>query len=293
LHFVSLFIEDERDGLLNEIFGGQKGVMRQIDPQSLIAPLCALAEQAGAAILAVYRRGEGTALAKKADDSPLTEADLAAHRVIVAGLGALTPDIAVVSEEGEGGRPAAAERFWLADPLDGTKEFLARNGEFTVNIALIAAGAPVFGVVHAPVLARTYWGGAGLGAFCREGDTARALHVGAPPVAGAAWRAVASKSHLNEATRAFLARLGSADLVQAGSSLKFCRVAEGAADIYPRLGPTSEWDTAAAQALVEGAGGFVYDLTGARLRYGKAEIVNPPFIAASLPFDALAARMRG
>ena len=169
-------------------------------------------------------------------------------------------------------------RFWLIDPLDGTKEFISRNGEFTVNIALIEAGRTVLGVVYAPAMDALYWGGAGLGAFrCIGGQTVAIKVAASTP--GAALRVVASKSHLNEATRSFIDRFGEVSLVQAGSSLKFCRVAEGEADIYPRLGPTCEWDTAAAQAVLEGAGGVVVDLEGAPLLYGKPDVLNPSFIA--------------
>jgi 3'(2'), 5'-bisphosphate nucleotidase len=170
--------------------------------------------------------------------------------------------------------------FWLIDPLDGTKEFLARNGEFTVNAALIENGIAVWGAVFAPVLDRLYWGGPSLEAFCQAQGELSTLKVVAP-LAGQRLRVVASKSHLNAETTDFIQRLGETDLVQAGSSLKFCRVAEAAAEIYPRLAPTCEWDTAAAQAVVEGAGGQVTDLSGQRLRYGKPDVLNPSFVVAS------------
>lgn len=235
--------------------------------------------------------GECKAVTHKADDSPLTAADLAAHACIVKGLRDLTDDIPIVSEEGcvpdEGAR--AAERFWLVDPLDGTKEFLARNGEFTVNIALIEHGRPVLGVVTVPVHGLTYWGGAGQGAFRRASGelTWHRLHVAAPRASSQPLRVMASKSHLNEATQALIARLGPHELVQAGSSLKFCRIAEGAADVYPRLGPTCEWDTAAAQAVVEAAGGHVCTLQGTPLRYGKADVLNPDFVVSAVPLADL------
>jgi 3'(2'), 5'-bisphosphate nucleotidase len=169
--------------------------------------------------------------------------------------------------------------MWLIDPLDGTKEFIAHNGEFTVNIALIDQGRSVLGVVYAPAIDALYWGGAGLGAFRRVGTSTAAIQV-ASHATDELCRVVASKSHLNAETQAFIDRLGPVSLVQAGSSLKFCRVAEGVADIYPRLAPTCEWDTAAAQAVLEGAGGVVLDLHGAPLRYGKPDVLNPSFIAA-------------
>ena len=264
--------------------------MRQID-SGLIAQVCALARDAGEAILAVYDDSEGDAVkvSLKADESPLTLADLASHRVISEGLQRLTPEIPVVSEEDAAsqGLRVEARAFWLIDPLDGTKEFIARNGEFTVNIALIRDGKPVWGVVGAPVLGVLYAGGAGLGAWREQAGVRTALRVAAPPVPGATCRVVASKSHLNEETRAFIDQLGVVALVQAGSSLKFCKIADGEADVYPRLAPTCEWDTAAAQAVLEGAGGHVQDMAGQPLRYGKPEILNPGFVAASLPLSSL------
>jgi 3'(2'), 5'-bisphosphate nucleotidase len=247
----------------------------------LIAPLLALARAAGDAILSIYNAPERAAVTSKADSSPLTEADLAAHHLIVDGLRALTPDVPVVSEEGEHEDVARDGLFWLVDPLDGTKEFVDRNGDFTVNIALIDSGAPRLGVVHVPAHGCTYWGGAGLGAFRARGGEPVALRVAAPPSPGAVIHVVASKSHLNAETERFIARFEPRELVQAGSSLKFCRVAEGAADVYPRLAPTCEWDTAAAQAVLEGAGGHVVTLAGKPLRCGKADILNPHFVAVS------------
>ena len=229
--------------------------------------------------MAIYRRGSAE-VSHKADASPVTEADLASHRVLAKHLAHLQPSCQVVSEED----PASlvyrqsAGRFWLIDPLDGTKEFIARNGEFTVNIALIEEGRSTLGVVYAPAIDALYWGGTGLGAFRCIGDQTVTINV-EPAAEGRACRVVASKSHLNEATQAMIDRLGDVSLVQAGSSLKFCRVAEGEADIYPRLAPTCEWDTAAAQAVLEGAGGAVVDLQGVRLLYGKPDVLNPSFIA--------------
>lgn len=228
--------------------------------------------------MAVYRRG-GT-VQTKSDESPLTEADLASHRILTRGLAAHAPDIPVVSEEDE---PSHAHRrpdttFWLIDPLDGTKEFIARNGEFTVNIALVGNGFPVLGVVFAPALNLLYWNEPGIGAFRQDASGVKSIRV-AGPVDGRPTRVVASKSHLDERTRAFIDALGPHELVQAGSSLKFCRVAEGSADVYPRLAPTCEWDTAAAQAVVEAAGGTVHTLDGARLAYGKPDVLNPFFVA--------------
>lgn len=229
-------------------------------------------------------------VALKADDSPLTLADLAAHNVIAARLKNLTPDIPMVSEEDAASmvHRQANGMFWLVDPLDGTKEFIARNGEFTVNIALVEDGEVVFGVVVAPALGLVYWGGRNIGAFRVQGGASEEAIRVAEPVADKPSRVVASKSHLNEQTAQFIERLGRHELVQAGSSLKFCRIAEGAADIYPRLGPTCEWDTAAAQAIVEAAGGHVTTLDGAPLQYGKPEVLNPHFIASSMPLTQFA-----
>ncbi|MGV3493665.1 MAG: 3'(2'),5'-bisphosphate nucleotidase CysQ [Ramlibacter sp.] len=255
--------------------------MRQDDPvRALLPDVVALAEEAGEAILAVYRSGDWDATAK-GDGSPVTAADLAAHRCIVQRLATLTPTIPVVSEEAEGGAVTARSgRWWLVDPLDGTREFLARNGEFTVNIALVEEGRALFGVVHAPALGLTYWGGPELGALRREGAAAAvAIHVA--PEGRKPLRVVASKSHLDADTAGLIGRLGEVELVQAGSSLKFCRLAEGSADLYPRLAPTCEWDTAAAQAVLEGAGGAVRDLQGRPLRYGKADPLNAFFIASA------------
>jgi len=253
--------------------------MRQIDKEELMQRLLPVARMAGDAIMAIYSIG-ATEVQLKDDDSPVTEADLAAHRVLASRLAPLLSECPMVSEEDDGSlvHRRSQGRFWLIDPLDGTKEFIARNGEFTVNIALIEDGRCVLGVVYAPAIDALYWGGVGLGAFrCMGGQTAAIKVAASNP--GKAFRVVASKSHLNEATRSLIDRLGEVSLVQAGSSLKFCKVAEGEADIYPRLAPTCEWDTAAAQAVLEGAGGVVVDLNGMPLLYGKPYVLNPSFIA--------------
>ena len=253
--------------------------MRQFQRESLIEKLLPIALAAGDVIMAIYVSGVAN-VRHKADASPLTEADQAAHHLLVTKLMPLLQDCPVVSEEDAGSQRHrhGRDQFWLIDPLDGTKEFIARNDEFTVNIALIENGHTVLGVVYAPAIEALYWGGAGWGAFRRlRGETA-AIKVSADYAANNC-RVVASKSHLNEATQFFINRLGPVSLVQAGSSLKFCRVAEGEADIYPRLAPTCEWDTAAAQAVLEGAGGAVLDLQGQPLRYGKSDVFNPSFIA--------------
>lgn len=256
---------------------------------SLLAPeVCQVVEFAGDAVMDIYGAGGSGAglLSLKADDSPLTLADLAAHNAIVAGLKRLTPTIPVVSEEDPGSfaHRIASGSFWLIDPLDGTKEFLARTGDFTVNVALIEDAEPVWGVVYAPALEQMFWGGRTFGATRRTPEGEVSLRGLMSTTWESPCRVVASKSHLNERTEAFIQKLRQVDLVKAGSSLKFCRIAEGLADVYPRLAPTCEWDTAAAQAVLEGAGGHVYDTQGHRLCYGKADVLNPDFIAASMPF---------
>ena len=243
--------------------------------------VAAIARAAGREILEVYARGAAAATLKE-DDSPLTEADLRAHRLITQALGELTPDIPVLSEEAE--QPpwsvrAHWRRHWLVDPLDGTREFLARNGQFTVNIALIEAHTPVLGVVHVPVGDTTYRGAVGEGAWRRCGETPGVpLHVA--PQAAEPVRVVGSRSHRGDSLERFLERLGPHELRAIGSSLKLCMIAEGSADVYPRLGPTSEWDTAAAHAVVLAAGGAVVELDGRPLRYNaRPELLNPFFVA--------------
>ncbi len=251
----------------------------------LLASLRTLVRDAGDAILRLGASGDAIASRAKADSSPLTAADLAANAVLVAGLAALTPDIDVVSEEGAAPDEAGATR-WLVDPLDGTREFIRRNGEFTVNVALVVGDTPRLGVVHAPALDVTWWGGSGLGAFRTRGRDDRAAHairVAPLPAADAPVRIVASRSHLDAETLRFIAGFARYELLCAGSSLKLCRVAEGAADLYPRLAPTSAWDTAAAHAVLEGAGGHLLRLDGAPLRYPRATLLNPPFVAVSDP----------
>jgi 3'(2'), 5'-bisphosphate nucleotidase len=257
--------------------------MRQIDMAVPAPQICALAAEAGEVIMAIFRGSDPVQLANKADDSPLTRADLASHHCIAQGLQRLTPGVPVVSEEDADSlqhrRPKGS--FWLVDPVDGTKEFLARNGDFRVNIALVLDGAPVWGVVHAPALGQMYWGGLVCCARRAIAGPEEPIRVAAPVAIGGRCRVVASKSHLNAETSVFIEQLGAVDL--AGSSLKFCRVVEGLADMYPRMAPTCESDTAAAQAVVEGAGGHVVETQGTRLRYGKPDLLNPYFIAASVP----------
>jgi 3'(2'), 5'-bisphosphate nucleotidase len=246
--------------------------------RSLIDPVVALAEEAGRAILEVY--SSDFEVQSKADDSPLTQADLAAHHCIVAGLEALTPGMPIISEES--GLPEFEERsqwdrYWLIDPLDGTREFVNRNDEFTVNIALIDNQKPVFGVVHVPVFEKTYVGCEGYGATRKNADgSVQPIQISASSAQPA--RIVGSRSHRGASLDAYLESLGECDMIPMGSSLKFCVIAEGGADLYPRLGLTSEWDTAAAQAVVEQAGGSVVTLDGKPMKYNtKADILNPYF----------------
>ena len=246
--------------------------------KSLIDPVVALATAAGQAILEVY--ASDFEVQSKDDNSPLTQADLASHHCIVAGLESLTPGMPIISEES--GLPEFEERsqwdrYWLIDPLDGTKEFVNRNGEFTVNIALIDHQQPVFGVVYVPVQGQTYVGCEGLGAERRDKDgSVKSIQVAATSASPV--RVVGSRSHRGASLDAYLQNLGECDMIPMGSSLKFCVIAEGGADLYPRLGLTSEWDTAAAQAVVEQAGGSVVTLDGKPMKYNtKSDILNPYF----------------
>ena len=245
-----------------------------------LQPVCALAALAGQEILKVYQ-GD-IEVETKSDGSPLTAADQAAHRVIVAGLAKLTPDIPILSEEASEisyEQRAKWSRFWLVDPLDGTREFVKRNGEFTVNIAFIDNRKPVLGVVYVPVTGITYFACEGSGAFKQKSNkAARAIAVS--PYTGGTVRIAASRSHAGEALEKFIVAVGDVETISMGSSLKLCLVAEGAADVYPRLGPTSEWDTAAAHAIVDVAGGKVTDLDNNSLRYNKKNILNPWFIVS-------------
>ena len=219
----------------------------------------------------------------KHDDSPLTLADLESQRVILDGLTRLTPDIPVLSEESAEAPWAERQtwrQLWVVDPLDGTREFVKRNGEFTVNIALVVDHEPLLGIVAAPAQGLLYWGAAGVGAFTEHRDAARGrIQVSPPP---SPLRVVGSRSHASPDTARYLGTLGSHVLSGIGSSLKFCLIAEGKADLYPRFGPTSEWDTAAGQALLEAAGGHVTRPDGHRLRYNCREsVLNGDFLAFS------------
>lgn len=246
----------------------------------LLEAVVALCREAGNVVLEVY--ATDFAVCGKLDQSPVTEADQRAEAMIVSSLRALRPELPIVAEEAvaAGHLPAAAPRFWLVDPLDGTKEFISRNGEFTVNVALIDDGQPVLGVVHAPALDRLYGGAVGVGAFVEHAGQRRAIRVRRPPLAGLT--VVASRSHGDaEVLDAFLAGRTVRETRSIGSSLKLCLVAEGVADLYPRLGRTMEWDIAAGHAVLAAAGGQVRTLDGAPLHYGKPGFDNPHFVASS------------
>ncbi|OYY73977.1 MAG: 3'(2'),5'-bisphosphate nucleotidase [Gammaproteobacteria bacterium 28-57-27] len=247
----------------------------------LLDDVVTLAVKAGEAVMAVYARD--FSIEEKADSSPLTEADQAAHAIIVAGLKELTPGIPILSEEETdlpGCETWGTSAYWLVDPLDGTKEFIKRNGEFTVNIALIDAGVAVLGVVYAPVLAWMYAASSMDGAHKKDENGVWMPLRCAEHAEGTPWRVVGSRSHSGDSLGVFLQKLGAYEMLPMGSSLKLCLVAEGKADIYPRLGPTSLWDTAAAQCVVEATGGKVVTLDGQALSYANTgEFLNPFFIA--------------
>lgn len=243
-----------------------------------IPALTCLIRDAGRVVMAVY--ADAIKVDSKADNSPVTQADREAETVILAGLAQLAPDIPVVAEEAvaDGQAPAVGRTFWLVDPLDGTREFISRNGEFTVNIALIHDGVPLLGLVLAPALDRLFVGGPQLGSWL---DTPGGREwIGVRPVPEVGLTVVASRSHGDaDALDAFLAGRRVAAVASAGSSLKLCLVAQGQADVYPRLGRTMEWDIAAGQAVLLGAGGAVCTLDGRPLTYGKPGFENPHFVA--------------
>ncbi|WP_411835017.1 3'(2'),5'-bisphosphate nucleotidase CysQ [Pseudoxanthomonas mexicana] len=242
-----------------------------------------IAREAGDAILGIYDNAFD--VQHKSDDSPLTAADLAAHRVISEGLQRLTPGIPILSEEGAHipwSTRSGWSTYWLVDPLDGTREFVKRNGEFTVNIALVTQHVPVFGVVHAPVGGHTWHAEQGRNAYRRSGQVDVLLRTARP--AARPLRVAASRSHRDARTEAVLAGMGEIETIGLGSSLKFCRIAEGGLDVYPRFGPTSEWDTAAAQCVLEAAGGALLAPDGRAFRYNRREtLLNGDFIALGDP----------
>ncbi len=253
----------------------------QLSPADLLEQVITITRQAGQVVLEVY--STDFAVRGKEDASPVTAADERAEAVIVPALRALTPGVAIVAEEAvaAGDKPDIGQRFWLVDPLDGTKEFISRNGEFTVNIALIENGAPLLGVVFAPALGRLFAGIVGEGAFVEDAAGRQPIHCRNTPDEGLT--VVASRSHGDaSALDAFLGGRKVAALKNAGSSLKLCLVATGEADLYPRLGRTMEWDIAAGHAVLAAAGGRVTDLAGSPLGYGKPGLDNPHFVASGL-----------
>ena len=248
------------------------------ETRDLLLQICLLTEQAGAKALQFYKGAAGVTF--KSDSSPLTDADRASHELLVSTLPALIPDVPVISEESPPSNQSLANpegAFWLVDPLDGTKEFLKGTGEFTVNIALVERRQPILGVVYAPVLRRIFFAAGQTGAFRQDGrEPPVPIHT--KSARRSKLRVVASKDHAGPLVQTMLARLHQPELKSMGSSLKFCLVAEGHADIYLRDVPTMEWDTAAAQCVVQAAGGLVLTLDGQPLFYGKPGLKNPSLI---------------
>jgi 3'(2'), 5'-bisphosphate nucleotidase len=251
---------------------------------ALLDRVVPVAVKAGDAVMDIYARDFSTM--EKEDKSPLTEADLASHHAIVEGLAALDTGFPILSEESKAvpyDVRSGWNTFWLVDPLDGTKEFIKRNGEFTVNIALIEEGEPVLGVVYAPVLKTTYAAAAGAGGYVEKDGNRSDLRSAA--YSGGELRVVASRSHAGPETEELISKLraevGDVELVSIGSSLKLCLVAEGKAHLYPRLGPTMEWDVAAAHAVVNASGAQVTQVDGSRFEYNKRDLLNPFFIVSS------------
>ena len=246
------------------------------DLPTLADELRRIARDAGARIMDLY----GAQADWKSDGSPVTAADHAAQEVITAGLHAITPNVPVLSEEGKTIEYPARKnwaRLWVVDPLDGTKEFLKQSGEFTVNIALVENGEPVLGIVHAPAIDASWVGHRGGPALAFRGDERTIIRCSAK--AASPVRLAVSRDHLGESEKALMDHLAPTEIVSAGSSLKFCLIAEGRADLYPRFVPTMEWDTAAAQAVLEAAGGQVTDRAGAPLQYNRENLRNPPIVA--------------
>lgn len=252
----------------------------------MISKIIELSEQAGAAILEVYSRADFS-VTSKADDSPLTAADTAAHDIILEGLRKLPSQWPVLSEESKHipyDERKRWEVYWLVDPLDGTKEFIKKNGEFTVNVALVRLGVPVMGVVHVPERRATYYAEKGKGAF-KKLENGKSIPLRAQTVPGDKLKIVLSRSHRDGRIDAFLQKAGPYESVDVGSSLKLCLVAEGQAHLYPRFWPSMEWDTAAAQCVVTEAGGRVTSLLGEPLVYNKENLVNPDFLASAAGQD--------
>lgn len=246
----------------------------------LLPQAVTLAREAGRAVMRVYSE-VNPAVEYKRDHSPLTQADMASHHILIDGLKRLAPDRPILSEESQEipfEQRSSWHSYWLVDPLDGTREFLRRNGEFTINIALMEDNRPVLGVVFAPAIDKLYSAYRSGGAWVVQGETATPIRTARP--LGGRMRVVVSRSHASGEERldGFPELVGACEYIAMGSSLKFCLVAEGAADVYPRTGPTMEWDTAAAQCVVEQAGGSVTDLAGNPMQYNKPILLNPGFV---------------
>lgn len=250
-----------------------------------IKAVIVIAREAGAIIMDIYKATAHIEYDRKSDDSPLTKADSEANRHICAALEQLSPTYPIISEENKQISYVdrkSYERFWMVDPLDGTKEFIKRNGEFTVNIALIEGGRPIAGVVYAPALDEMYWAKKGSGAFMEKDGKIEQLKAPHFSTADKGLGIVCSRSHLNEATEAFIKNYNEPELVSKGSSLKFLMLARGMAHVYPRIAPTMEWDTAAADIILEEAGGQVIQFDNLLpLEYNKENLLNPFFIATT------------
>jgi 3'(2'), 5'-bisphosphate nucleotidase len=262
-------------------FNIQKRVFEMMN--EIVKEVVEIARQAGQVILDIYKKSEGVEIERKSDNSPLTIADKAANKVICDGLEKLDFQFPIISEENKEIPYSERKDYkynWLVDPLDGTKEFIKRNGEFTVNIALIKSGQPVMGIVYAPVLDEMYWALKGEGAYLIKDGKETRISASEFNMTDEGLRVVCSRSHLNQGTQDFVDALNGPELVSKGSSLKFLILAKGEAELYPRIAPTMEWDTGAAQVVLEEAGGKVIDEeTKQPLRYNKENLLNPFFIA--------------
>lgn len=252
-----------------------------VDVNSVIS----IAKKAGEKIINIYNRNYE--ITEKKDKSPVTEADMQSNNLICDELRTLAPNIPILSEESTEDETAKRidwNRYWLIDPLDGTKEFINKNDEFTVNIALIEHNLPIFGVVYAPALQDLYWGGKGLGAYKVENESTKKIRVRNRPSKESDWKVIGSRSHQTDEFIEFMKDYPTASIISMGSSLKLCLIAEGLADLYPRLGPTSEWDTAASQAIVEAAGGLVlnfHDMEPIRYNLNPGSLLNPHFLVCA------------
>lgn len=259
-------------------------MFREID-RSFEDEVKKIAKRAGDSIMEIYKE-EHIDYVNKEDASPVTKADYSAHEIIVRELGKFSNKLPLISEESsliKFSERRKWDRYWLIDPLDGTKEFIKKNGEFTINIALISKGVPIFGVVYAPAVDELYWGSQSNGAWFKKGGYYPQKISCLKHKKGDTWKVVGSRSHPSSSMSEYLVKLGNYELIPMGSSLKICVVARGAAHLYPRFGPTSEWDTAAAHAVVRSAGGDIFTLQGEPLRYNqKDSLLNPQFIVRSL-----------